>query len=57
MSTHENVYVWNLWDFPSGSVVKTSPFTTAGAGSVPGHGAKDPTFHLARKPKYKTEAI
>ena len=31
-----------LWDFPGGPVVKTSPSNAGGAGSVPGWGAKVP---------------
>ena len=31
----------NIWDFPGGPVVKTSP-SNAGAGSIPGQGTKIP---------------
>ena len=30
------------WDFPGGPVVKTSPSSAGGAGSIPGQGAKIP---------------
>ena len=31
-----------IWDFPGAPVVKTSPSTTGGAGSIPGRGTKIP---------------
>ena len=31
-----------LWDFPGGPVVKTSPSNAGGVGSIPGQGAKIP---------------
>ena len=34
------------WDFPGGPVVKPSPFNAAGAGSIPGRGAK--ILHASR---------
>ena len=30
------------WDFPGGSMGKTSPFNAGGAGSIPGQGTKIP---------------
>ena len=47
----------NLWDFPGGPVVKTSPSNAAGMGLIPGWGAKIPTCLMAKEPKRKTEAI
>ena len=45
-------------DFPGGPVVKTSPSSAGGAGSIPGQGAKIPqTSQLKKKTKHKTEAI
>ena len=35
-------YNIGLGDFPGGPVVKTSPSTTGGAGSIPGQGTKIP---------------
>ena len=32
----------NLWDFPGGPAVRTSPSNAGGAGSIPGWGAKIP---------------
>ena len=32
----------NLWDFPGGPVVETSPSDVGGVGSIPGQGAKIP---------------
>ena len=34
--------IQNLWDFPGGPVVKTSPSNAGGAGSNPGWGGKIP---------------
>ena len=38
-------------------MVKTSPFSAGGAGSIPGQGAKIPHASWPKKPKHKTEAI
>lgn len=38
----------NRRDFPSGPVVRTSPSSAGGAGSIPGQRAKSP---VAKKPK------
>ena len=43
-----------FWDFPGGPVVKTSPSSAGGVGSIPSWGAKIPH---ASWPKHKTEAI
>ena len=43
-------------DFPGGPVVKTSPSNAAGAGSIPGRGAKTP-HASGPKNRNKTEAI
>ena len=32
----------DVWDFPGGPFVGTSPFTVGGVGSIPGQGAKIP---------------
>ena len=32
----------NLWDFPGGPAVRTSPSNAGAAGSMPGQGAKIP---------------
>ena len=38
-----NIFKFQLiWDFPDGPVVKTSPSSAGGAGSIPGRGAKIP---------------
>ena len=44
-------------DLPGGPVVKTSPSSAGGAGSIPGRGARIPHASGPRKPKHKTEAI
>ena len=33
-------YEYTSWDFPGDSVVRTSPSSARGAGSIPGQGAK-----------------
>ena len=33
-------YGYTSWDFPGGPVVRTSPSSARGAGSIPGQGAK-----------------
>ena len=38
-------------------MVKTSPSDAGAMGLIPGQGAKIPTCLLAKKPKYKTEAM
>ena len=40
-----------MWDFPAGSVVKTSLSSSGGVGSVPGQGTKIPH---ASWPKYQS---
>ena len=43
-----NHFVWNIWDlkyfrdFPGSPVVKTSPSSAEGVGSIPGWGAEKP---------------
>ena len=46
-------------DFPGSPVVKTSPSSVEGAGSLPGEGATilHSTCLMAKNPKHKTEAI
>ena len=42
-------------DFPGSPVVKTSPSNTAGAGLIPGRGAKIPYGLWLKKKKKKTK--
>ena len=44
-------------DFPGSPVVKTSPSSVGGTGSVSGLEAEMPTCPRAKGPKHKTEAI
>ena len=43
-------------NFAGSPVVKISPFSAGGAGSIPGQGARIPGL-LMEKPKGKTEAV
>ena len=38
-SCFPNLKIYQIWDFPGGPVVKTSPSNAGGAGSIPGRGA------------------
>ena len=38
----KSAYEVLMWDFPGGSVVKSSPSSAGGVGSVPGQGTKIP---------------
>ena len=61
--------MWSFWieiyckskidtgGFPGGPVVKTSPSSAGGAGSIPGWGTKIPHASQPKKQKCKTEAI
>ena len=40
MHVHKNKHPIKNRDFPGGPVVKTSPSSAGGAGSIPGRGAK-----------------
>ena len=44
-------------DFPGGPVVKTSPSSAGGAGSIPGWGAELPHALWQKNQNIKTEAI
>ena len=46
-----------IWDFPGGPVVKTSPSNAGGAGSILGQGAKIPHASPPKNQKHKAEAI
>ena len=40
-------FVWGIWDFPGGLVVKNPPYNAGEAGLIPGRGTKIP--HAARQ--------
>ena len=42
-------------DFPDGTVVKTLPSNTGGAGKIHGQGGKIPHVSWPKKPKFKAE--
>ena len=53
----DKIYIENIWqDFPGGSVVKVSPSSAGGAGSIPGQGAKIPHVLWPKNQNIKTEA-
>ena len=43
------------WDFPGGSMGKTSPFNAGGAGSIPGQGTKIPHASWPKNQNRKQE--
>ena len=44
-----------MGDFPGSPVVKTSPPSTGGAGSIPDVGSQDPSYLMAKKPERKQQ--
>jgi len=51
-----SIYFKDLWDFPGGLVVRTSPSDAGAAGSIPHWEAKIPHTLKPKKPKHETEA-
>ena len=45
--------LWNYWNFPGGSVVKTLPSNAGSAGSNPGQEAKIPHASLSKNQHMK----